>query len=161
MFFFNFSTSTSLCSFLLKQENLVDGKNPDKAVKPSLIQRNKNRLALDHCFEGLILQPLWPLLARWKATWLITCWNKCKRDTESRKEKDSCLYCREDSVYIYRRTSAFPRGVSLGEKLSHPMEGIEHTYCNSGIQIFPSPAEPLVPTAELCACVWSGHSNSC
>jgi hypothetical protein len=33
-------------------------------------------------------------------------------------------------VLIYSRISASPRGVSLGAKLSHPMEGIDHKYCN-------------------------------
>jgi hypothetical protein len=38
-------------------------------------------------------------------------------------------------VFIYKRTSASPRGVSLGEKLSHLMEGIEHTYCNTYVRM--------------------------
>jgi hypothetical protein len=47
------------------------------------------------------------------------------------------------TVFIYKRTSASLRGASLGEKLSHPMEGIEHTYCNSNTV---SPALPAGPT---------------
>jgi hypothetical protein len=39
------------------------------------------------------------------------------------------------TVFIYKRTSASPRGVSLGEKLSHLMEGIEHTYCNTYVRM--------------------------
>jgi hypothetical protein len=35
------------------------------------------------------------------------------------------------TVFIHKRTSASLRGASLREKLSHPMEVIEHTYCNS------------------------------
>jgi hypothetical protein len=40
------------------------------------------------------------------------------------------LQGRQCGAYI-QLNQCLPKGVSLGEKLSHPMEGINHKYCNT------------------------------